>query len=365
MQRPELIIIATHAKFIISHRLDLLKDFAKLYKMKVYVGSSRDDNNHTDIKKLESFGFYLAHISRIIVKELFSVRFRKKKIFYIIGLRQIILCLPILILKKQYDYYLVISGLGNLFHSHNFLAKLLKYLFEKVMIFYSNKRSLSVIVQNAADQRYFQEELKLSRVLKVRGSGVDLDKYNCNWHTKRNEVVFIGRLIKEKGINEFVVAAKNLCEKYPDWQFSIYGDFYRKNPTALTPTELENMLKDSLITYCGYADDPSVVYKQAKIICVPSYHEGLPKTILEACAAGCAIVTTDARGCVEAITDGVHGVIVSTADPTSLEKGLESVLCDDTQLALYAKNSKILAKQEFALVPINQAILKFVQEGKK
>ena len=365
IKEKELVVVATHAAFLLSHRSELLQKFSKIFKMTICVGRNPNTSNMTDRKKLEKFGYTVTGLISIFMIEFRSLFSARTRCYYIVGIRQIIMLLPLIALRKRNNYFLIISGLGNLYYSKGYLQILLKIVFESIIRIYSTKRKLGVIVQNEADAKYFREELNLGHILKVRGSGVDLDHYRCNWDEKRNEVVFLGRLIKEKGICEFISASKMLSPNHQEWDFKIFGNFYNKNPTSITVAELDCMLSGTTVRYCGYVDDPSEIYKNAKIVCVPSYHEGLPKTILEACAAGCAIVTTDARGCSEAITDRVHGVIVQTADIESLKSGLDLVISNDEQQRFYGMNSALLAQREFGIEPINNAIVQFVREALK
>jgi len=178
-----------------------------------------------------------------------------------------------------------------------------------------------VICQNTDDRdelARFGALPRHARVAIVRGSGVDLAHYAPSPLPPRSPVfVFLGRLLRDKGIAEYVEAARAVRERHPDVRFRIAG-WLDPNPESLTQRELDALVADGTIEYLGAADDVRPHLADAHVLVLPSYREGTPRSVLEAMSMNRAVITTDAPGCRETVIDGESGLLVPVGDPRRL-----------------------------------------------
>jgi len=178
-----------------------------------------------------------------------------------------------------------------------------------------------VICQNTDDRdelARFGALPRHARVAIVRGSGVDLAHYAASPLPPGPPVfVFLGRLLRDKGIAEYVAAARTVRERYPDVRFRIAG-WLDPNPESLTQRELDALVADGTIEYLGAADDVRPHLAAAHVLVLPSYREGTPRSVLEAMSMNRAVITTDAPGCRETVIDGESGLLVPVGDARRL-----------------------------------------------
>lgn len=245
-----------------------------------------------------------------------------------------------------------VSGLGFLFSQEkisiyaNLILKFIKYA--------NNRDNIAFIFQNADDIKLFMNNHVVTKrqITLIKGSGVDLNEFNYTKpHTNdKIRILFPARILKDKGALEFIKVAQLLKTKWYDKVLFVFaGDCSSTNPTALNETELkENMIEDYLI-WIGYRDDMKLQYIKSDIVVLPSYREGLPKSLIEACAIGRPIVTTDVPGCRECVKDGENGYLVQPRNAEELAEKIEILIKDKNKRELFGKNSRIKAEKEFSI----------------
>jgi glycosyltransferase involved in cell wall biosynthesis len=156
-------------------------------------------------------------------------------------------------------------------------------------------------------------------------------------------------MLIDKGICEFVEAARSLKECAEDWQFVLAGVAGYGNPTAISVEQLKAWEAEGCVRWLGHVEDMVPLYRDAAIVCLPSYREGMPKSLLEAAAAGSAVVTTDVTGCRESIIPNVTGELVPVRDSKSLADALSGLIENKTRRKQFGINGQELAKQRFSL----------------
>jgi glycosyltransferase involved in cell wall biosynthesis len=172
---------------------------------------------------------------------------------------------------------------------------------------------MRVIFQNSEDMQGFIGSAIVDRAhtTLIRGSGVDLSKFQ---HTPEPEgavtFLLVGRMLRHKGVAEFVAAAQQVKIKYTDWRFRLAGDVDPGNPASLTHDEMVAWDRAGDVEWLGHRDDVATLMSEAHVVCLPSYREGLPKTLLEAAASGRPMIASDIAGCREVVRSGVNGLIV-------------------------------------------------------
>lgn len=251
---------------------------------------------------------------------------------------------------------LAISGMGYAFTETSGAGigrKIIKIIYTVLAAFAFNHRNVHVIVQNQDDKQGliaagFIEESKLTL---IPGSGVDLKLYADGWESKdKKQVVLLpARMLIDKGVLEFVQAAREVKRLEPDWRFVLAGAAGYDNPSSISESDLKQWCQDGSVEWLGHVENMVPLFKEAAVVCLPSYREGMPKALLEAAAAGCAVITTDATGCREAIEPGVSGDLVPVRDASSLAAALLSLIKDNNRRIAYGVEGRERAVARFSL----------------
>ena len=242
------------------------------------------------------------------------------------------------------------SGMGTLFSGNKGLIKKIgstMYIFIfKIILRFIKYR---IIVQNKDDKKFLKNILKISssNIFSIKGSGVHLDRYSCNIDQKKNMVILPARMIKEKGVIEFVEASRYLKRKFNDWRFILIGAADYDNPSVIKKEEINAWVQEGFIEWTGYLSNLENYYKDSLIVCLPSYREGMPKCLLEAAAASCAVVTTDVTGCRDSIIPKVTGELVKVMNANDLKKVLEKLIKDTKTIKKYGFNGLTLARKQY------------------
>jgi len=237
-----------------------------------------------------------------------------------------------------------ISGLGNMFIKGSFSSMLAKLLYK-----FSLKRSNLVFFQNKYDLDFF---LKSNIVTKaqssvINGSGVNTSFFKINRKINQGKkFLFPARLIKDKGIYEFLRAAKLIAKEYSDIEFLIVGELGYNN-TGLNKNKLDKWL-NSNIKYLGKRDDMANLYKNIDVVVLPSYREGLSKTLIEAAAMSLPIITTNVPGCKDVVIDDSNGLLVKDKSITDLKDKIIKMINFSSEKRLQlGENGRKLAIQKF------------------
>lgn len=192
----------------------------------------------------------------------------------------------------------------------------------------------------------------------TRGSGVDLDHYGAEPLPQfDNGVTFlmIARLVRYKGVAEYCEAARVLKERGIKAHCLLVGP-PEAGPAGYPVSELERHA--DAVTWLGPSDDVRPHLRDAHVYVLPSYGEGMPRTVLEAMATGRAIITTDTRGCRETVSEGVNGFLVPVGDAKALADAMERLASQPEEIASMAKESRKLAEAEFDVARVNATMLK-------
>jgi glycosyltransferase involved in cell wall biosynthesis len=214
---------------------------------------------------------------------------------------------------------------------------------------------LQFIFQNMDDVEVFKNMGMVGddqQIHLIKGSGVDLNdfKFVPEPETEKLTILLPARMLYDKGVAEFVRAAQSLKSKYADKVcFNLAGDIDPSNPAAITEAELQAMLDAPYINWIGYQISMARVLSDHHIIVLPSYREGLPKSLIEACAIGRPIITTDAPGCKECVTNGYNGFLVPVKDHVLIAEHLETLINDKALRFTMGKNSRTTAEEMFSI----------------
>lgn len=255
-----------------------------------------------------------------------------------------------------------ISGLGFVFSNEK--AGFLKKILLKMMDFAFKSSLVQFIFQNPDDYQLFLEYGFVTEVnsIIIKGSGIDLNNYNYSEQPQNDKlvIVLVARMLEDKGIREFKEASNFLRSQYEHKiKWILVGPVDKENPSTLTENELYEMAVPNYFEWVGYKENIDDFYKESDIVAFPSYREGLPKSLIEACAIGRPIVTTNAPGCKECVDDGINGYLVPIGNSKELADKIK-ILIDDEDLRVdFGKRSRIKAEKEFSIDNVVTKTLKF------
>jgi glycosyltransferase involved in cell wall biosynthesis len=214
-----------------------------------------------------------------------------------------------------------------------------------------------VFFLNRDDIKYFRESrLVDNNAVQLDGEGVDPLLYKpVDATVKQTTFLLIARLIRDKGIREFVQAAAILKNRHPKAIFQILGPF-DSNPTAMTPEQISAWQASGSIEYLGEAKDVRPYIANSSVDVLPSYREGLPRTVLEAMAMGRPIITTDAPGCRETVTDGENGFLVPVKDVEALAAAMEKFILQPELIKKMGERSREIVEEKYDVHKVNARI---------
>ena len=258
-----------------------------------------------------------------------------------------------------------VSGLGTAFLEDSVVARFRRSLIVVLYRAAFRRKRLAVIFQNQDDCNMLLglNALKNDQVKIIRGSGVKLEDFPyLPCPSGKPVVVMAARLLRDKGVLEFVEAAKLLRGRGIEVVMRIVGSHDPGNPTSLTQQEFEYWKHNGPVEFLGFRKDIAAQYAKANIVCLPSYREGLPKSLVEAAACGRAVVTTDVPGCRDAIIPEVTGLLVPVKDPTALANAIQKLIEQPVLRQRMGKAGRELAEKEFAIEKIVYEHLEIYQE---
>jgi glycosyltransferase involved in cell wall biosynthesis len=218
-----------------------------------------------------------------------------------------------------------VSGLGTAFIREGLLTRIVSALYRLAF-----RRSATIFFQNEEDRDLFVARRLVApeRARLLPGSGIDLDRFTPAAARAGGPFVFllIARLLWDKGVREYVEAARIVRRQMPDARFQLLGFLDVENRTAVPRSEVEAWVDEGLIEYLGVSDDVRPQIAAADCVVLPSYREGLPRTLLEAAAMARPLIATDAPGCRQVVRDGVNGRLCAVRDAASLAEAMLAML---------------------------------------
>lgn len=272
-------------------------------------------------------------------------------------------------LSQVPNIYGMLEGLGHTFtpqpkNSIHFKSKVVKLI--QISLYKLSLPLLdTVIFLNPDDPKDLLEayDIKVKKIEILGGIGVNLQQYIYqapNVNPDNIKFLFIGRLLREKGIYEFVNAAKIVKDKYPNVEFTILGAIDNSNLGALSQVELDELIATGIINYPGYVDNIQDWIAKSDIFVLPSYREGIPRSTQEAMAIGRAVITTDVPGCRETVVNGVNGFLIEKWNPEALAEKMIYFIENPEQIAIMGNESYKIAQEKFDAEKVNQRLLKMI-----
>lgn len=373
--RNNIFIVVSVSSYFFSHRLALAQ-FLKNNDYQITIVCYVDKVRHRE-KILES-GFSLLELPEFsegfdVKKDLkFSRRLRsyikehKPALVLAVSLRLVILSMLSCIFNRGVSLLGIVAGLGFLATNNSLKNKILRgaiYIYTCVMTLLFKYH---FIVQNQDDYKLFCQLATKKNVALIRGSGVDTMAFKPRNIINVSEhiiVTMVARMLKDKGVYEFINAAKLVQEALgKSIVFQLVGDIHTANPNSITTEDLENIERTSVVRWLGHHNDIAEIYQRSDIAVLPSYREGLPKSLLEAAACGLPLVATDVPGCREVCIDSYNGYLVVVKDPQALAKALIKLIENKDLLREFGKNSRRFVTEKLSIDTINKETLKYIKK---
>ena len=371
--KPRLLFVVNVDWFFLSHRLPIALE-ASRSGYEVHLATAITDKldilkNHNLVVHplaLDRSSMNLVSALRTFVQIWQLFRSVKPNLVHLVTIKPVVLGGLAARLARVPAVVVAISGLGFIFVAQGWLATIRRWLvggLYRVVLGHSN---LKVIFQNQDDQ--FQVAkltgLPTQSMVLIRGSGVDLEQYRyMPLPDDRLPVVMLaGRLLVDKGVREFVQAAKILKNAGVMARFVLVGTSDADNPSSLSEQELMQWADEGVVELWGKRLDMYQVLVESHIVVLPSYREGLPKILIEAAACGRVVVTTDVPGCRDAILPGISGFLVPVCDDQALAEIILHLLENRPLCESMGKAGRVFAERVFDVHQVVERHLEIYDE---
>jgi len=261
--------------------------------------------------------------------------------------------------------FALLPGLGYTFQkngeaSNNIIQKTVHKLYKKALV-----KASKVFFQNPDDLKLFVDLKLLNPIVPtvvVNGSGVDISDFDVlpfiydQEGNAKSSFLLIARLLKDKGIIEYIEAARKVKEKYPLAEFNLVG-WIDENPAAIEQHQLDSWIKEGIINYWGQLDDVRPAIAACSVYVLPSYREGTPRTVLEAMSMGRAVITTDAPGCRETVINNYNGYLVPIKNVDELANAMCQFIENPKLYERMGKASRRMALDKYDVKKINNHMI--------
>jgi glycosyltransferase involved in cell wall biosynthesis len=258
-----------------------------------------------------------------------------------------------------------VAGLGYAFTEQSVYSRAilagLKILLRPLL----SNANTRVILQNADDVRLLSDAKLIDpkTTVLIRGSGVDLNQFTPTEPPRGPPVLMLAsRMLRHKGVREFVAAARLLRQKGSDAKCVLVGDSDPSNPSSISRAQLEEWARAGDIEWWGRSDDMAGTLAQSHVVCLPSYREGLPKILLEAAAMGRPLIATDVPGCRDVVVDGFNGFLVPPRNSIALLAAMETLAKDSSLRTEMGARSRTRVVEEFGVQGVVMATCNLYRE---
>jgi len=245
-----------------------------------------------------------------------------------------------------------VPGMGFVFTRRGVRGVLLQACVNQLYRMAFALKRMRVIVQNAEDLHAFIDRgiLRREQTVLIRGSGVDLNRFTPTEEADGPVTfVLVARMLRDKGVVEFAQAAQVAKRSHADWRFQLAGDVDPGNPSSLSVEQLRELESQYGVEWLGHCSDVAELLAQCHVLCLPTYREGLPKTLLEASAAGRTMIASDIAGCREVVADGVTGLLVPPREVEPLAEAMLRVGEDAGLRKRFGQAARVKAEAVFGI----------------
>ncbi|TVX93608.1 glycosyltransferase family 4 protein [Paenibacillus agilis] len=369
----KVLLISSLAPSLLTFRLDMIRALQRNGHEVIAIAPEHGQKWESEFKAL-GIAYYAVPIARTGMNPLQDIRTFLRLIKYIHKIK------PDLVFAYQAKsivygcvaakltgvnrIYALVAGLGSILHSNR--KSSIKAVIVKLILKLQYKLALAcckrVFFQNPDDRKAMRSMnlIRADQPALINGSGVNLSVFTEQPLPDQDVFLFVGRLLKDKGIREYMEAARLVRQQYPQARCLVLGPF-DTNPTAIQQQELQCFVEDGSIEYMGATDDVRPYLKQCSVLVLPSYHEGTPRCVLEAMATGRPIITTDAPGCRETVVDQINGFLVPPKDTAAIAEKMIWMIENREQLRWMSQQSLRMVRDKYDVNKVNQVIMETMQ----
>lgn len=357
---PHLLMILNDIAWFWSHRLPLADEILKRgWKLSLATHSAELDPN---LQKMNVAGHALPRHTAsfnplaqiLLLWNIFkTVRKTRPDIIHAITIRYAFYAGLAARLLFYKPVVFTVAGLGNLYTAPGLKMKILRFFVLPLLRFAFGGKGKFIIFQNPDDRQKMVEAgiVKEDRTVIIRGSGVNLKEFPYQPYEETDEppiILFTSRLLREKGITDFIEAARIFKKEDVKARFQVAGDVYEDNVRSLTRAEMQSFHDEGVIEWLGQCDDMPDLLARSMMVVLPSYYgEGVPKVLLETAAIGRPIITCDAPGCREAVEHEVNGVLVAPQSPQEIADAVKDLINDPKKRACYGGAGRKRMEEDF------------------
>ncbi len=361
----KILVISSHTPSLFWFRMDMMKSFIKLGYQVVAIGQMNESEwsgrflehgiRYRQIP-VERNGMNPLHDLKTLRAIKQMLREEKPQKIFCYQAKTIIYTSLAARKIKSCDVYALVAGLGSIFRTTSLKSRLVKFVMSTEYKI-SLKHCKHVMFQNKDDLSVFVDEhiVDADKCSIINGSGVDAEKFSPMPLPDNASFLMITRLIRDKGVVEYLDACKIIHEKYPKVRSLLVGPF-DTNPSALKPEELKPYIDSGAVEYFGEQDDVRPYIRQSSVFVLPSYHEGTPKTVLENMSCGRAVITTDAPGCRETVVDGLNGFLVPTHNAAAVAEKMEIFIKDPKLSERMGNEGRRIVLKKYDVNTVNASI---------
>lgn len=253
--------------------------------------------------------------------------------------------------KFAYSNVYALGGLGFIFSSEKFKARIMRFLLVYILRVALKGRKARIILQNPDDLNLLIK-LKIIDSAKthlIKGVGVNTEVFKPSVvEPKVSTVMLPARILWDKGVNDFIQVAKTMKVHFPKTRFVLVGAPDKHNPESVPLSKINEWVNQEVIEWWGHHEDMQNIYKLATIICFPSYREGLPKSLLEAASCSIPIVAYDVPGSREVVIDQFNGLLVPLKNENALKNAIKILLNDSALRESFGSSGRRLIVDEFS-----------------
>ena len=336
----KILFIVSEDWYFVSHRFNLAKEaISKGYEVSLLtnVNSHKNEIESAGINllpwSLQRNSFNPIKEIRSIIQIISAINFIQPSLVHSVALKPILYSSIASKFSCVKSIVFAFAGLGYLFTSNKFLIKIGRFPVVISLRLLLNNDNSNFIFQNQDDIDIFLtlKIAKESNINLIPGSGVDTNRFFPDFQKVRDSVPIIilpARLLWDKGIGDFVKAAKILRDKDFNARFVLVGQFDPHNPANIPQSKIDEWVRNKIIEYWGFQENMPKILNQSTIVCLPSYREGFPKVLLEAASCSKPIIATDVPGCRQAVHHNKNGLLVPLRNPKVLAGSIEKMVND-------------------------------------
>lgn len=365
---PRFLYVGNHAGHFLTHRLPVMQAIRDA-GYEVHVAASADADKLENlmvpdaINKIRSMGFIYHPIPikrsnlglsgeiRLMfhIYQLFTTL--KPDLVYLATIKPVLYGGILARLTQIPAVISMVTGLGYVFLATGLKATLLRAGVKTAYRLALGHTNMRVILQNPDDQAAFiqQKLTSAEKTVVIRGAGADIQHFTPASPPSGIPLVILpSRMLWDKGVSEFVNAATQLRQDGVQARFALVGDTDPSNLSAISRDQLQCWHDSGIVEWWGWRDDMLEIFRQAHIICLPSYREGMPKALIEAAACGKPIITTDVPGCREIVRDNFNGLLVPARNIDKLTEALKRLIENHDLRTQMGIRSREIVEKEFS-----------------